>query len=332
LQKYAREKSVELLLNSELYNSIIETILNYQTNFRITPEPDLTFIVDGKEKNFYKFFKIFRKMYLVYGFIALYKLSEKKYEFISPAILKPYKPFVEVGGVKKLTLIDKRTIDVEDLIIIKNNPIPGIDLWLPEFYSILPDIDLIDNLDYSNLYKRTILANIALFLFGSNPENIVTDLESVRNQLDEYLTGLKEKIKITKGSIVLAPPEHKFEVVKPITNEDDEDVYKRICKIAASVNIPAFLLTGDLKELNYAASRSALQDFVVFCNRKIEEFVYLLQEDLPISGMITLPPPTTISTAETIKYFEWFYGLTNDPEMNLSKLEMKTKMKIGGML
>jgi hypothetical protein len=295
--------------------------------------PEMTVIVDGEEKNFYRFFKIFRKLYLVYGFVPLFKISKNKYELISPAIVKPVKPIVSNGiGGRKLVLIDKREIDLSDLIILKNTVIEGIDLWLPEYYHILDNIEQIDNLDYSNLFKRTIIADIALFLYGTNPDSMMSDFESLKQQLDGYLSALKERIKLNKGSIVLAPPDYKFDVVKPITNEDDEDVYKRICRVAASVNVPAFLLTGDLKELNYAASRSALQDFVVYSNRKIEDFIYDFQEKFGFKGAITLPPPTTISTAETIKYFEWFYELAKDPEMEILLAEVKTKMKIGGML
>lgn len=336
IQKRAFKQSLKLYLNSEIYNSLINTIINYQSNFRMNPKPKQIFLINNEEWTLYEFFKEFRKSLILYGIVILRKDKKNAYEYISPLLINLDKPFsmAEDGTILSLNT-EAGEIDIDELIIFQNNPIAGVDIFLPEYWFCFDEIDKIEQFKSSVLVKRTMIANIALSLkmqtpsegayFGKTAEDI--------EKINEYVQASISTTQVRPGSIIANVPDTSIEVVQPINSDYDEHyIYKRICEIASAVNVPAFLITGDLKELNYAAARSALQDFVVYSNREIIRLTFWLMHKLDFTARVTLPPPTTISTAESVKYFEFMDTLSKDDRYNFSVDEIKEKLKLGGLL
>lgn len=336
IQKRAFRQSLKLYLNSEIYNSLINTIVNYQSNFRMSPKPKQIFFANNEELTLYEFFKEFRKALILYGIVILRKENKNAYEYISPLLLNMDNPFNldEDGTILSVnTEIGKLSID--DLIIFQNNPITGVNIFLPEYYFCFDEIDKIEQFKSSVLVKRTMIANIALSLKMQTPSEgaYFGKTEEEINSINNYVQNAISGTQVRPGSVITNIPDTSIEVVQPINSDYDEHyIYKRICEIASAVNVPAFLITGDLKELNYAAARSALQDFVVYSNREIIRLTFWLMRKLDFTARVTLPPPTTISTAESVKYFEFMDTLSKDDRYNFSVDEIKEKLKLGGLL
>lgn len=336
IRRRAFKQSIKLYLTSEIYNSLINTIVNYQSNFRMQPRPKFTFIVGNEELTLYEFFKEFRKALILYGIVVLRRLNENQYEYISPLLLNIDSVFkTDADGSIIAVNTDVGELDYNDVVVFQHTPIAGIDISLPEYYFVLDEIDKIEQFKASVLVKRTMLANIALSLkmqspsegayFGKTQEEI--------QKLNEYVQSAVATTQVRPGSIIANVPDTSIDVVQPINSEYDEHyIYKRICEIASAVNVPAFLLTGDLKELNYAASRSALQDFVVYSNREITRLTFWLMRKLNFSARLTVPPPTTISVAESVGYFNFMDSLSKDQRYNFDVDEIKEKLRLGGLL
>ena len=337
LLKSKVSQSLRLYFNSEIYNSIINTVVNYQSNFRFFPDPSFSIITPNEILSFYEFFKELRKALIIFGIAVLRKIDKNNYEYITPIIINFTKPFEydDSGTIVAINTDYGKLVVDENIIIIMNTPIAGANIFVPEYHYIFDEVEKLEKFKSSILTKRTIISNLALMLqmeapehgvyFGKTPEEIEQLQQMVQQQLS--VSSIRE------GSIIATMPDTKLNVVNPIdSNHDEHYIYKRLCEIAAAVNMPAFLITGDLKELNYAAARGALQDFVVFSNREITKLAYTIMRKFGFSARITLPPPTTISVAESIKYFEFMNELTKDERYNFNVSEIKDKLKLGGML
>ena len=337
LLKNKIQQSVKLYLNSEIYNSLINTIVNYQSNFRFSPDPKFQIFTANEQWTFYEFFKEFRKALILFGIVILRKENKNNYEYISPLLINYAKPFEldENGNISAINTDAGKIILNEDIILFTNNPIAGINIFMPEYHFIFDEIEKIEKFKSSILTKRTIISNIALMLKMEAPEQGIY-FGKTQEEIEQLQQLVQQQVSIStikEGSIIATMPDTKLDVVEPIdSNYDEHYIYKRLCEIASAVNVPAFLITGDLKELNYAAARSALQDFVVFSNREITRLAFMIMRKLGFTARITLPPPTTISVAESIKYFEFMNELTKDERYNFDVFEIKDKLKLGGLL
>jgi len=170
MTKRNAQLSLSLFLNSEIYNSIINTVVNYQSHFRFSPDPKLMFICGDDELSLYEFFKEFRKMLIVFGIVILQKIDSKTYQVISPLLINFNNTFQrdEDGNIIGIRLKNKYVSG--DFVIFTNTPIAGVDMFLPEYYFCLEEINKLEQLKKAILVKRNIIANIAVYLKMQNPQ------------------------------------------------------------------------------------------------------------------------------------------------------------------
>ncbi|TWB15604.1 phage portal protein [Nitrospirillum bahiense] len=129
---------------------------------------------------------------------------------------------------------------------------------LSSLASVIPKLWLLDSYDDAELERKRVAAMFSVFLEMEDPDGSLDDVIKVAIERDGLPTS-----DIEPGMLRSLLPGQKPWVANPadVGGNYEAFQYRNLLSTAIGMGIPYFILTGDLRQMNYSSMRGALLDF-----------------------------------------------------------------------
>ena len=318
-------KSIQLLNRSSLYNSLIQSICNYQSEFNLKTQTPYEFFENGNRIFSSQFFRRIRRDKLIFGIALAEKVNDNSFQIVSPHKLDFKNLFSIQNDEIFLTFLDGSKRPISEFVIFVNSIFSDSLIIAPEMYYVFDEIEQFEKLQNSLEQKIITLSNLVGIYKLTDP----TLLENLGEGAISTVQETFATVKIRPASIVSTEPGTQFDVVTENNALPSYDyVISMLTRICAAVGVPSFLVSGDFERINYAAARSALQDFINNSQQQIKvmvnDFLSQLNEQ---DYQLVFPFPISVSIADQMSLAK----LLLDNEL-VDKSIVVEKLKLSGLI